>query len=182
MSELLDIVNEQDEVIGQDTREHAHQQGLLHREIWLWLYNTAKGIVLQRRSKSKDRHPGLLAAPVAGHVSAGQGYYETMHREAREEAGLELDPSKIIELGKIRTSTFDEITQTKNDTFKQVYAYPFDGRVDDIPLEPNETDGFEWWPYERLMHPAPDEVKRMAPYLVSDTTRNVLRSLWEKIS
>lgn len=178
MSEFLDIVDEQDEVVGQDTRERAHKLGLLHREIWVWLFDPKRGVLLQRRSKLKDRHPGLLGASIAGHVPTGHGYYETALREAREEAGLELDKSKLSDLGKIRTSTFDELTNTKNETFKQAYGYPFYGRIEDIPLEPNEIDGFEWWSSDQLLNPNHEEKRRLSPYFMSTITQNVLKKLW----
>jgi len=179
MTETLDIVDEQDNVVGRDTRDHIHRKGLLHREVWVWLFDPKRGILLQRRSKLKDRHPGLLGASIAGHVPAGKGYYETALRESHEEAGLELDESKLYVMEKIRTSTFDDITQTKNETFKQVYAYRYYGRIEDIPLEQNEIDGFEWWSLERLLNPSPSDAKQLSPYFTSTTAQDILKKLWE---
>lgn len=34
----LNIVDEAGEIIGFDTRENIHNQGLLHREIHVWFY------------------------------------------------------------------------------------------------------------------------------------------------
>ncbi len=37
--EILNIVNENDEVVGEDTRENIHKKGLLHREINVFVIN-----------------------------------------------------------------------------------------------------------------------------------------------
>lgn len=58
--ELLDIVNENDEVIGQATRGEIHAQGLLHRIIDIWFYNKNGEVLMQKRSLKKDNAPGLL--------------------------------------------------------------------------------------------------------------------------
>jgi isopentenyldiphosphate isomerase len=34
--EMLEIVDENDNVIGLETREKVHREGLLHREIHIW--------------------------------------------------------------------------------------------------------------------------------------------------
>jgi len=41
--EKLNIVDESDNIIGEDTRGHIHQKGLLHREIHVWIYNNEGG-------------------------------------------------------------------------------------------------------------------------------------------
>ena len=48
-NELLEIVDEQDNVVGIETREKIHQQGLLHREIHIWVTNEKGEILFQRR-------------------------------------------------------------------------------------------------------------------------------------
>lgn len=37
--EILDIVNENDEVMGQATRKEIHEKGLLHRVVEIWFFN-----------------------------------------------------------------------------------------------------------------------------------------------
>ena len=42
-SQKLNIVDEDDNIIGEDTRENIHKNGLLHREVHVWLYNDEGG-------------------------------------------------------------------------------------------------------------------------------------------
>ena len=67
-SRKLNIVDENDQIIGEDTRENIHRKGLLHREIHVWFYTPKSEIVFQHRAKNKDTFPDLLDATVGGHV------------------------------------------------------------------------------------------------------------------
>jgi isopentenyldiphosphate isomerase len=60
--EIFDVVNERDEVIGQNTRREVHARGLLHRAIHVLVFNSRGEIFLQKRSMIKDREPGTLLA------------------------------------------------------------------------------------------------------------------------
>ena len=43
---------------------------------------------MQKRSRLKDRHPGVWDSSAAGHLNAGEGYLETAIRELEEELGV----------------------------------------------------------------------------------------------
>jgi len=84
--EMLDIVNERGEVIGQATRREIHSDNsLLHRVVHLLLLNSRGEILLQKRSPSKDTAPGRWDTSVGGHVNRGEGIEEAVLRETREE-------------------------------------------------------------------------------------------------
>ena len=52
--EKLDIFNQNGEKTGEsETYEYAHLNGLLHRTVHVWLVNSQKQILLQKRSKNK---------------------------------------------------------------------------------------------------------------------------------
>ena len=70
----LNIVNEEGEIVGVETREDIHNQGLLHRECHVWFYTPAGEIIFQHRAKDKDTYPDLLDATVGGHVEIGSDY------------------------------------------------------------------------------------------------------------
>lgn len=88
MAEYLNIVNENDEIIGQETRENIHKQGLLHHEVHVHFITPNKEIIFQHRAKDKDFYPDLLDATVGGHVEIGDTYEKTAIKETREETGL----------------------------------------------------------------------------------------------
>ncbi len=88
--EIFDIVDQNDEVIGQKSRSEVHRLGLRDRSTHLLVFNQAGEVFLQKRSIHKDNNPGLWDSSVAGHVDQGESYDACVVREAQEEIGLKL--------------------------------------------------------------------------------------------
>ena len=86
--EIFDIVDENDDVQRQATRDEAHREGLLHRAVHMFVFNKRHELFLQKRSRLKDVHPGVWDSSAAGHLNAGEGYEETAVRELQEELGI----------------------------------------------------------------------------------------------
>ena len=85
--EMFDVVNGNDEVVGQERRRVVHEQDLLHRAIHAFIFNKRGEVFLQKRSRLKDVHPGVWDSSVAGHLDAGEEYEDCAVRELEEEAG-----------------------------------------------------------------------------------------------
>ena len=98
--EIFDVVNERDEVIGQQSREAVHHLGLMHRAVHVLVFNAAGQVFLQKRSMMKDRQPGLWDSSASGHVDTGEGYDACAVRELQEEIGLKLaaTPPRLFKL------------------------------------------------------------------------------------
>ncbi len=86
--EIFDVVNERDEVVGQNTRREVHRLGLKHRAVHVLVFNARGEIFLQKRSMTKDREPGKWDSSSSGHVDSGEDYDACAVRELREEIGL----------------------------------------------------------------------------------------------
>lgn len=86
-SELVDVVDEQDRVIGQATKKEAHAKGLRHRIVHVLVFNSKGDILLQTRAAHK-LGGGLLDVSVGGHVLVGESYEAAALREAMEELGI----------------------------------------------------------------------------------------------
>ncbi|MGO9566400.1 MAG: NUDIX hydrolase [Desulfomonilaceae bacterium] len=95
-NDILEIVDSHDKVIGTGTRGEIHRLGLCHRAVHMFVFNPAGQIYVQRRSRSKDRHPGKLDSSAAGHVDPGETYEETAIRELREELGIQAKVKEIL--------------------------------------------------------------------------------------
>ena len=148
----LEVVNDNDEVIGTETRERIHRDGLLHREIHLWFYTPDRMIVFQHRAKDKDTYPDKLDATVGGHVEIGDSYESTVIKEVGEETGLSLKPGDAVFLIKVRTKLSDPVTGKTNNAFQSEYAYRFTGRIEDLKIEEGKALGFEAWPISKLLN------------------------------
>lgn len=86
--DLFDVVNEDDEVIGQQPRSVVHAKGLRHRAAHVLVFNSEGKVFLQLRSMSKDNNPGVWDSACSGHVDAGETYTDAAARELMEEIGL----------------------------------------------------------------------------------------------
>lgn len=90
--ELLDLVNEKDEVIGETWKSKANADPkLIHREAAVIIYNKDGRILFQKRGLSKKVSPGLWQVTAAGHVEKGEDPEKTAHRELSEEVGFDTD-------------------------------------------------------------------------------------------
>lgn len=87
MEESMDIVNENDEVVGRDTRKNVHKNYEIHRGVHVIVVNSQGEVALQRRSMAKDYYPGYLDISVGGQVASGESYHSAAVREMAEELG-----------------------------------------------------------------------------------------------
>jgi 16S rRNA (adenine1518-N6/adenine1519-N6)-dimethyltransferase len=86
--ELLDIVNDDDRVTGQETRGVVHQRGLQHRGVHVFLVTPEGKLLVQQRGRQRGTCPLALDCSVSEHVKAGEGYAEAAARGLAEELGL----------------------------------------------------------------------------------------------
>ncbi len=86
--EIFDVVDEADQVTGQATRREVHERQLLHRAVHVFVVNRHGELLLQKRSRFKDAHPGVWDSSVAGHLDAGEDYAAAAQRELEEEMGI----------------------------------------------------------------------------------------------
>jgi len=86
--ELVDIVDENDRVIGRATRAQMRRDKLLHRVVAILCRNRDGQIYVHRRTATKDLFPSLYDMFTAGTVEAGESYDVAAIRELEEELGI----------------------------------------------------------------------------------------------
>jgi 16S rRNA (adenine1518-N6/adenine1519-N6)-dimethyltransferase len=94
-SEQFAVVDEMDRVTEAATRRKVHGNNLRHRAVHIFLFNSSGEILLQKRSRWKDRHPNVWDSSAAGHVGAGEEYDATATRELHEELGVTANLTRI---------------------------------------------------------------------------------------
>ncbi|MFJ8635352.1 NUDIX hydrolase [Streptomyces sp. NPDC093568] len=86
--EILDIVDEQDRVVGQSPRGEAYARGLRHRCVFIEARDARGRLFVHRRTSTKLVFPSRYDMFVGGVVGAGESYDDAALREAEEELGV----------------------------------------------------------------------------------------------
>lgn len=93
VDELLDLVDENDNVIGTVWKSVAHDDpSKIHREADITVFNKNGEVLIQRRSMKKSS-PGKWENTATGHVLAGENPTDSIVREVKEELGLRIKPT-----------------------------------------------------------------------------------------
>jgi isopentenyldiphosphate isomerase len=87
-TELIDVVDEHDRVLGQATRGEVYARGLIHRCAVAFVTDPAGRLFVHRRAAAKAMFPSLYDMGVGGVVGAGESYDDAAWREAGEELGV----------------------------------------------------------------------------------------------
>lgn len=145
--ELLDLVNENGMPTGQvKERTLVHQDGDRHRTSHVWLVRCREGswqVLLQKRSDSKDSHPGCNDISSAGHIPAGEDWLTSACREL---LGLPVRPDALHEVG-IRRFYWEGTFYGKPFRDRQVskvYYLLWDGDPSALTLQKSEISQVRW--------------------------------------
>ncbi len=139
IDEIIDIVNEEDIVIGQKKRSEIYLQRMVNfRVINAFLCNSHGEIWLPRRTADKKIFPLCLDVSVGGHVETGETYEDAFGRELQEELNLEIHNINCHILGyltpyKHHVSAFMKVYEISTDTTPD---YNHDDFVESFWLKP----------------------------------------------
>ncbi|MBP6920999.1 NUDIX domain-containing protein [Candidatus Gracilibacteria bacterium] len=88
MPEILNIINIDDQIIGQATREAIYAENHMHRIVHVMVRDIAGRFLFQVRSPTVQFRPLYWSTSAGGHVQAGETYEEAARREMEEEIGV----------------------------------------------------------------------------------------------
>jgi isopentenyl-diphosphate Delta-isomerase len=142
-SETIDIVNNNDKSIGNTTVQEAHQKGLLHREVYIYIVNQNKQVLLQKRS---DNH--LWDHSAAGHLAFGEDYLDAALRVTREQLGIILNRKDLLELGKVKLTTNKE--RRVNYRIVKIFLVLKSINLDQYELDPKEVEEIRYFTYNDI--------------------------------
>lgn len=144
--EIVTIVDDQNNVVGQTTRGEMRQRRLPHRATYVLVFNARGELHVQQRTPTKDVYPGRLDPATGGVVLAGESYEEGAVRELAEELGIRNVPL---------TAHGDFYHQDEwSRVWGRLFSCVYDG---EIVMQPEEVAGV------RMM--APEEILTSRPEL-----------------
>jgi isopentenyldiphosphate isomerase len=154
--EIFDVVNDLDEVIGRERRSIVHRDGLKHRAVHVLMFNSRGEVFLQKRSMSKDTHPGVWDSSASGHLDSGEDYDACAIREVREELGFTLNcaPRRLFKI---------EACQETGQEFVWVYKCESEGP---FILHPEEIETGGWFAPEKVTQWMREKPQDFAPALL----------------
>lgn len=141
--ELFDIVDEQGACIGCERRAVVHKLGLLHRAVYVFVFDKKGRLLIQRRSSAKKIGPNQWDLSVAEHLSKGETFHQAAVRGLHEELGITADVPQQP-LGPMHKRSLVIPGQYVDIELVQSYRVDgFEGQVQHNPAEVSEVKFIE---------------------------------------
>ncbi len=150
--ELFDVLDENGKQTGViQERGVCHREGDPHATVHMWIvrrYAEKCGwqILLQKRNRCKDSHPGCYDISSAGHISAGDIPLPSALRELQEELGLTVSAEELHPIG-LHQGSFDDVfygIPFHDREFSHVYVLEKDINPEDLTLQESEIESVLW--------------------------------------
>lgn len=119
--EILDLVDENDTVIGSKPRSRIYAEGLNNfRVVNAFVVNSEGKIWIPRRAADKRLFPMGLDMSMGGHVESGESYEDAFKRELEEELNLNAETTPYSLLGHLNpnkdgVSAFMNVYEIRSD-------------------------------------------------------------------
>ena len=136
MDEILEVVDEQNGVIGTEKRSVIIRDKLMHRAVTLFIVNGKGQIMVGKRSKEKEESPDRYSFPVSGHLKQGESPDETMKREVKEELGLEQD---------LEFLTVFRAKKVKDNHFCYLFLMKLERPIQSLDVDDKESSKLFFW-------------------------------------
>lgn len=137
------LVDVYDKEIRSETKTNAHKQPLLHRAFSIFLYNSKKEILIQKRAANKYHSPNLWANACCSHPKKGENITDSAKERLKDEIGVN---TKIKEL-----FSFIYLNKFNDDLYEYEYDHVFLGKYDgNVTLNEEEASETKWTTIEDL--------------------------------
>ena len=150
MEDLLILVDENDNPVGECPKMKAHVEKLLHRAFSVFFYDRKEEkMLIQRRAEGKYHSGGKWSNSCCSHPRVGETLTEAVPRRVKEELGVEIAAENLVYCGKFHYfAQFAEVAEHEVDN---VFLYEYDYKErDKIIADPSEADALLWISKEEL--------------------------------
>jgi isopentenyl-diphosphate Delta-isomerase len=149
--EIFDVVNEDNELTGEvKPKSEVHAAGLWHRAVHVWVVNSKKQILVQKRAKTKKSRPSLWDVTVGGHIGAGEDIPTSAAREMDEELGLKINLQDLQFLFIMKEPNEADPNGYIENVFQHVYVLKADIDPEDCKLLDYEVEAVKYITAEEL--------------------------------
>lgn len=141
----IQVVDKDDKPLRGAGLQEIHQQGLIHRIVYILVEDKSGKILLQRRGANVATYPNHWDVAAAGHVDEGENYETAAARELAEELGL--SGHKLKEVDRFYSETkHDGLIRNR---FCRVYRVVIPENTE-LKVEPEEISEVRWFTRREL--------------------------------
>lgn len=149
--EYLDVLDEKGNITGQKKlRSEIHRDGDFHRIVHIWIINSKRQILMQKRSPQKETYPNIWAMSCEGHVQAGQTPIEGALRELEEELGLKLSKRDLIPFITYKRKAVLHNGEYLANHFFNSYLVNLDLDINNIVIQVEEVSEVKWMNFKEI--------------------------------
>jgi len=142
--EYLVLVDENDKEIGVEEKLVVHKKGLLHRAFSIFVFNSKKEVLLQKRSALKYHSPSVWTNTCCSHPRPGESLEDALHRRLQEEMGFD-----VCSFNKTCDFIYKKVFE--NGLTEYEFDHVFCGMFDGIPkINKKEVEDYKWMNIEDL--------------------------------
>ena len=174
MEEQVILVDKKDNVIGKAGKLEAHQKGLLHRALSVFIFNSKGEILLQQRAPHKYHTPFLWSNTACSHPRINELVKHAAERRLKEEMGIE--GNLYYAFNFLYNAKFD------NHLIENELDHVFIGFCDEIPKpNPSEVKNYRYINSYDLMNEINENPNIFTPWFKICIDRVLkVKSIFEK--
>ena len=139
-TEMLELVDRENNPIGIAPRSTVRSENLLHRGVGILCWNSKGELYVHQRTSTKDLYPSYYDMMVGGALQAGEKYESSALREAQEELGIGEVPIHFL------METLYE--GPRNKSYIQLFELCWDGP---ITWQEEEIAWGQWMGFEKVL-------------------------------
>ena len=150
MDEMVDVLTETGKFTDNvEIKQLCHKKGLWHKAVAVFIINSKKQVLLQKRSKNKKMWPDMWDISAGGHVLAGEFGFQAIIREIKEELGLSVKKEEIIFIG--CSTSINKKGDILNKHFNEYYIVTKDIDEKNLSLQKEEVSEVKWINKEEII-------------------------------
>lgn len=137
------LVDKNDNETGIAGKTEAHEKGLLHRAVSVFVVNSKGEWLLQQRAFGKYHSPGLWSNTCCSHPFPGETTVEAASRRLQEEMGIGCHLNYLF--------SFTYRADFENGLTENEFDHVFYGVCDDLPqINNDEVESYHYFSFDEL--------------------------------
>jgi len=170
--EIVALVDENDEIVGESRRLDVHLKGFMHREVAVAIVNSKGQMLMHKRADNGQWDPSA-----AGHFPKDFSYEEAAVKEVEEELGIMIEQSELKEICyQVFRNRIDDAKD--NNRFVKAFMVVRDMDIEEFNIDPGEVAEVRWMGKEEIDSIANSDEKAMttaARVIIQEKLGDVLK-------